>query len=165
MTFLQDQHAIAVAVEAVLFADGLRVGAEDQFLAGERADHHEQRRTGQVEVREHRVDGLEPIGRMDEDRTPPLPRLDDATGVRAGLERAHARAADGDDAASGGFRRRDGRGGRLRDLVAFRVHDVLFDFLDLDGAERAGSDMQRHEFAADAGVVDAGEQLNNGKTS
>ena len=40
---LDDQHAVAVAVEAVALADGLGVGGEDALAPGEGGDHHQQR--------------------------------------------------------------------------------------------------------------------------
>jgi hypothetical protein len=39
--FLQNQHAIAVAVEAIAFANRFLVRAQQKFAAGKRADQHQ----------------------------------------------------------------------------------------------------------------------------
>ena len=61
---LDDEHAVAEAVEAVALADGLGVGVEDALAPGEGGDHHEERRLREVEVREHRVHGEKVVGRV-----------------------------------------------------------------------------------------------------
>src|SRR5256714_3913921 len=53
---LQDQHAIAVAVKSIALANRFRVGVEQKFAAGERADEHEQGRARQMKVRQKRID-------------------------------------------------------------------------------------------------------------
>src|SRR5580698_6766812 len=58
---LADKHAVAVTVEAVTGGDGVIVGAEDIFAAGQRGDESEQAGLGQVEICEeliHYADGL-----------------------------------------------------------------------------------------------------------
>ena len=68
---LEDQHAVAVAEEVVLFADSVGVGGEDQFpaplAASEGADQHKQRGLRQMEVREKASDNLKFIAWAEED--------------------------------------------------------------------------------------------------
>src|SRR2546421_11293300 len=53
---LQDQHAIAIAVKSIALANRFRVGVEQKFAAGERADEHKQGRARQMKVRQKRID-------------------------------------------------------------------------------------------------------------
>jgi len=46
---LDDEHAVAVAVKPVVFADGLSVGFFDEIQTGEGGDHHQQGRPGKME--------------------------------------------------------------------------------------------------------------------
>jgi hypothetical protein len=39
---LDDEHAVAIAVKPVVFADGLSVGFFDEIQTGEGGDHHQQ---------------------------------------------------------------------------------------------------------------------------
>jgi len=45
------EHAVAVAEEAVLLLNGMAIGGKDCFAPREGADQHEQARLGQVEIR------------------------------------------------------------------------------------------------------------------
>src|SRR5262245_5689352 len=56
---LEDQHRVAVAVEAVAAGERVLVGLEHGAPAGEGRDQEEQRRAGQVEVGEERIDDPE----------------------------------------------------------------------------------------------------------
>ena len=75
MVALQDQHAVAVAEEAVSGLDGVFVGGEDEFparfgsndLACEGADQHEQGGLREMEVGEEAGDDAETVSRADED--------------------------------------------------------------------------------------------------
>ena len=62
----QDQHGVAVAVEAIFLLDGLVVGAADQFVAAESPHQDQERRKRQVKIRHHRVNGPERVARFDE---------------------------------------------------------------------------------------------------
>src|ERR1700723_3404609 len=52
---LADEHAIAVAVEAVFGCDGVAIGAEDIFLSGERGYQREQAGLREMEIGEELV--------------------------------------------------------------------------------------------------------------
>ena len=71
MRTLLDEHAVAVAEEAVALADGVTVGGEDAVSravgAGEGADQHEQAGLGQMEVGEQGADEAEVEAGRDED--------------------------------------------------------------------------------------------------
>ena len=75
-----DEHAVAVGVEAVAFADGFVVGGKDEFAAGEGTDEHEEGGAGEVEIGDERPGLLEFLGRMDEDAGAAGARLDGAGG-------------------------------------------------------------------------------------
>jgi hypothetical protein len=134
-----DEHAVAVGVEAVAFADGFLVGGEDEFAAGEGADEHEERGTGEVEIGEERAGLLEFVGGVDEDAGAAGTRLDGAG--RLGLEDACDGGADG-DAAFGGI---EGGGGVGGNRVALLVHFVVLDVFGFHGEEGSSSDMKREE--------------------
>src|SRR6185312_2797632 len=53
---LEDEHGVAVAIEAIRVADGLLVGPAQQVASRERADQQQQRRSRQVEVRDESID-------------------------------------------------------------------------------------------------------------
>jgi hypothetical protein len=100
---VSDEHAIAVAEEAVLLLDGMAVGGEHLFAAGEGADQHQQARFGQVEVGEQRADQAKLEAGRDEDlRSPECGSSSPPAGSLkcAVLKRAHHGGADGDDAAA-----------------------------------------------------------------
>ncbi len=136
----KDQHAVAVTVEPVLFADGLPVGLHHQVAVCEGADQHEEGAFRKVEVGEEGVDDLKFVGRIDEDVGVPL-----ASGDRA------AAAEVFKDAGNGGPHRDDPAGprdsfrGGGSQLVGFIVHPVLGGIIDLHRAEGAGSDMESQE--------------------
>src|SRR5262245_44943807 len=54
-----DEHGVTIAEKAVLPGDRVPIRGEHRLATGERADQHEQRGFGQVEVRQHRVDDAE----------------------------------------------------------------------------------------------------------
>ena len=100
---------------------------------------------------------------------PPLPvppprRVEDAPPARWGrgrrcrLQQPQGRGADGDDAAAGGARGVEGRGGLGGDLAPLGVHAVLGGVVGLDGQEGAGADVQRDEVAGDAARVERRQQ-------
>jgi hypothetical protein len=54
-----DQHAVSVTVKPIALSDGVPIRGQNPFTAGERADEHEQRRAGQMEIRQERVNNAE----------------------------------------------------------------------------------------------------------
>lgn len=65
-TKLKDQHGIAVAVEAIAKANGLCVSVSDQLFTRQRGDQDEQAASGQVEIRDQRVEAPENVTGADE---------------------------------------------------------------------------------------------------
>ena len=146
----EDEHAVAVAVEAVAFGDGGGVGGFHEVGASHGGDEHEERGFWQVEVSEEGVGAAERPWWVDEDGGIAVVRGDGAVGGGAVFEDAGDGGADG-DAAGGGF---DGGGGIGGDFVAFAVHDVVGDDVCFDGLERACADVE-----GDGGVGDGGEDF------
>src|ERR1044071_6455385 len=106
------QHGVTVTIEAIAAVNGLPVRLEDSFASSECRNEHQQRRARQMEVRDHRVDELEAVSRMDEQRGFAAARLHVALGCdRQRFKRAHGRRANSDDAASFSFRARERSGG------------------------------------------------------
>src|SRR5579875_1233729 len=62
---LQNQHAVAVAVETIPFFDGMTVGTEYQVAPGKRRDEHQQGGVRQVEIGQLAEYALESISRQD----------------------------------------------------------------------------------------------------
>src|SRR5574337_1861341 len=62
-TRMVEQHRIAVAEEAIAGGDGVAIRGEHALGPRERAHEHEQRRFGQVEVRDQVADGTERVPR------------------------------------------------------------------------------------------------------
>jgi len=154
----EDEHAVAVGVEAVALAEGLAVGFEDEFAGGEGADEHEEGALGEVEVGEEGVDDLELVGGVDED-----------VGAAAGggewfaltaevFEGAGDGGADGHDA-PGGI---DLGGGCGLEGEVFLVHAVLAGVLDGDGAECANADVEGEEAVGLGGEEFGGEVKSGG---
>ena len=146
----EDEHAVAVAVEAVAFGDGGGVGGLHEVGAGHGGDEHEERGFREVEVSEEGVGAAERPWRVDEDGGIAAVRRDGAVGGGAVFEDAGDGGADG-DAAGGGF---DGGGGFRGDFVAFAVHDVVGDDVSFDWLERACADVE-----SDGGVWERGEHF------
>src|SRR5438876_1244604 len=61
-----NQHRIAITIETVPLAYGLRVRRENPLAAGERGDEHQQRRPGQMEIGHQRADDLKAEPGVDE---------------------------------------------------------------------------------------------------
>src|SRR5579884_2326012 len=62
---VQNQHAVAVAVETIPFFDGMTVGTEYQVAPGKRRDEHQQGGFRQVEIGQQAAYDLESISRND----------------------------------------------------------------------------------------------------
>jgi hypothetical protein len=67
LPLLSDEHAVAVAVESVLMADGLLVGFFDQIEARECRYQHEKCGTWKMEIGQKLIDDLEFISWMNEE--------------------------------------------------------------------------------------------------
>ncbi len=79
--------------------------------------------------------------------------------ARGRLQQAQRCGADGDDATAAlphGIERRGGRGGNL---ARFEMHLVLARVLRLHRQEGTGADVQRHEVARDATLIERRHQL------
>src|SRR5947209_2223331 len=57
----EQQASVAIGVEPVVARDGVTVSAAHDVEAAEGADQHEQGRTRQMKIRQHRVNGAEAI--------------------------------------------------------------------------------------------------------
>src|SRR5688572_9141643 len=92
--FSEDEHRIAERVEAVALLD--RAPVETARLLDAHERHHEcqQRRAGQVEVRQQGVDAAEFEGRRDEEARAAFERR----AARQRLEHAYGGRSDGEDA-------------------------------------------------------------------
>src|SRR6266568_3837191 len=65
----EQQASVAIGVEAVVACDGVVIGAAHYVEATKCADQHEQSRTRQMKIRQHRVDRAEAItGRNEQSR-------------------------------------------------------------------------------------------------
>jgi len=64
---LQDQHAIAIAVEPVAFADRFPVGPKQKLASDKCTYEHEQSRTRQMKIRQEQINNLESEWRINED--------------------------------------------------------------------------------------------------
>ena len=98
----RDEHAVAVAEEAVFLLDGMAVGGENLLAPGEGADQHQQARLRQMKVGEQRADqrNSKP-GEIKISVAPEwglMGRL--SARERGGFKRAHDCGADGHDAAA-----------------------------------------------------------------
>src|SRR5204862_6567163 len=109
----------------VALAYGFLVRGQDALAADERADQHQQRRPGQMEVREQTIDHLEPEPRVDEDVGLRSTRTNHpVTTPRPVLERARCRRPDRDHAATLGTGDGNYGGCLLGDLVRLGIADV-----------------------------------------
>jgi hypothetical protein len=63
-----DQHAIAVAVEAIFGCYSVAIGAEDIFLSGERGYEGEEARLREMEIREELIHYAEGLAGVEENR-------------------------------------------------------------------------------------------------
>src|SRR5262245_59346138 len=152
-----DQHRIAVAEEAIARADRMPVGGADLLHPCERRDEHEQRRLGEMEVRDEAIDDAKAIARRDEEIGLAAPGGDVAV-ARGRLERSQARGPDRDHARPTLMRALDGGCGRRRELVSLAVHAVVGEALRTHGLKGAGPDVQGEEGELDAAAPERCEQ-------
>ena len=108
--------------------DRLAICLEHAVAPGERGNEHEQRRFGEMEIRQQRVDDLEAMPGIEKDCRQPwsgchVPAASD----RRILQRTRGGRADGDHPPPVGLRARDRFGGLRADVVGLRIDDVIFD--------------------------------------
>src|SRR6476646_1770371 len=65
---LEDQHRVPITVEPIPLLHRFTVRPKHPLAAGECGDEHQQRRARQMKVRDHRVDELKSVTRVDEQR-------------------------------------------------------------------------------------------------
>src|SRR4051795_965065 len=131
----EDEHGIAEGVEAVPLLDGEPVEAAGLVDSRERHHEGEQRGARQVEVRQQRVDAPE----LEAGRDEQLGAAGERPTAREGLEHAHRRGTDGEDA----FHRLDPLPRLRLALVALAVDPVLLEPLFRDRPERVEADVER----------------------
>ena len=146
MINLNDEHAVAVGVEAVAFFDGFGVGFQDEFSRGDGRDEHHEGAAGEVEVGEEGVDCFELVGRVDEDVGFAM-AFGDFTVAGEVFEDTGDGGADGGDFGGG----LDFCGGGGIERIALGVHVVIAWVLGFDWAEGADADVKGEE-----GVVESG---------
>src|SRR5579862_67353 len=99
VTQSENQHGVAVAIETIAPGNGLAVGGEHVLAAAEGCDEHDERRFGQVEVREQAAQYLEAETGVDEKASLTAAWTDPpAALLGCPLERAGGGGADGDHA-------------------------------------------------------------------
>src|SRR5690606_10521986 len=138
-----EEAGVPIREETIARFDRVRVRLLDALEAGERRHEHEERRARQVEVREEKVDRLEPVARRDEEPRLAGERANPAALVGRALEEAERGGAYRDDAAPGRARGAEPLSRRFVEKSGLGVHDVLLGVLDLDREESAGADMKR----------------------
>src|SRR5579863_6327361 len=141
-----DQHAIAVAVEAVLRFDCVPVRVEDALAPGKRCHHCEQARTRQMKIGEQLTHDAKRLARVDEN-----PRfgfcLSDRVAARGKpfgsiFEGAHYRGTHGEHQAPFAHCSYDCSGRNFGYFVSFLVNGVIFDAFGAYGLESAEADFK-----------------------
>src|ERR1035438_4111568 len=139
------EHAVAIAEEAVLLLDRVIVCGQHALAAGESAHQHQKTRLGQVEVGEQPADQAELKARRDEDLSLAGVRLErGAEGLKGTVfESADYRGARGNNAAAFCCGAIDGFGGCSRERIALAM-EVNFAYpVDSQGSKRTQAYMQR----------------------
>ncbi len=154
----QDEHRIAEAVEAVALGDGLLVGLECEFGAGEGADEHEKGRAGQVEIGDEDIDEAERVAGEDAKLGPAFVRLKTAALGDDMFERPDHRRPDGDDPPPVDAGGSNGGGSLCRDGDVLGVEVVVAGVFDLDRPEGAGADFEGDGCSLDAGFIERFEE-------
>ena len=63
----QDQHRIAVGIEAIAGSNCFLVRFHDEVIAGKRSDEHQESRSGQMEIRYEMIDCAKLVWGANED--------------------------------------------------------------------------------------------------
>ena len=140
---LNNQHAIAVTIEAIAFFDGGAVGLLHKVVSSEGADEHQESALRQVEIGEQCVDCAKRIGLANENVRFAAP----ATKMRrilsrSGLEHANGGRSHSHHAAPSSPRCGDFRGSGLGQFAPLGMHLVVRNTRSGYRAKRANADMQ-----------------------
>ena len=160
----QEQHGVAVAVEAVALGYGGGVKAFDGLQPDKSGDEGDEGRFWQVKVREQHVREAEGVAGLDQERGIARGggRGAGEDGVGGGFKGADGGSADDDDPAaspSGLTVLADGGGSGGGNGVVLGVHGMSFEGGGFDGEERAEADFEGDGKAADAETLDPGEEF------
>ena len=135
--------------------DRLPICLEHAVAPGERGNEHEQRRFGEMEIRQQRVHDLEAMPRIEEDCRQPLSSCHvPAASDRRILQCTCGGRADGDHPPPVSLGPRDRFGGLRADVVGLRIDDVILDAADANRFESAVADVQRDFGPLDALALD-----------
>lgn len=137
-----DQHGIAVAVEPIAFPDRLAVGVENGLTAGEGRDEEEQRRLGEVEIRDYGVNGLELVAGPDH-QTGLARARHQPIGLDRTFQRSYGGGADRYDAMTTRSRGGVGLRGVVRDEVWLRRDAMVGNVLGVYARESSRTDMKQ----------------------
>src|ERR1700691_147258 len=138
-----DEHAIAVAVEAVFSCYGVAIGAQDVFLAGEGGDEGEEAGLREMEIGEELIYYAQRLARVEENRSC---GFSGGYGVAAGalggffggvFQGADYCRTDGEDWSLFFLRLHDSLRGGFGNFVRFDVDFVVFEALRADWLESA----------------------------
>ena len=154
-----DEHGVPETEEAISLGDGFLVAMEGPATAHEGRHEHDERRFGQVEVRDKSIDGEETVSRADENGGGLVARDEPAVFLHHGLEGADGSRADRDDATPFFFRAVQGVRGFLRDGEGLGMHVVVLRVLDLDGPECAKPDVEGDVHDLNALLPKLGEEF------
>jgi hypothetical protein len=136
-----DEHAVAVGIEAVAFTDCLVVGLQDELAIGKGADEHEEGAFGQMKVGEEGIDHLELVGWVDENVSAPLGGFERGRVAAEVFEGAGDGRPDGDDSLGG----IDLCGRVSAEVVVLLMHTVLQQVVHRNGSERSDADVKGEE--------------------
>src|SRR5437899_5919666 len=89
-----DEHRIAITIEPIALPHRLPIGFHHPLRTAERTDQHEQRRAGQVKVRDQPVNDVEIEPRTNEQARLSRTRANPPSGNRCRLQRAHDGSSD-----------------------------------------------------------------------
>jgi len=155
-----EEHGVTVAEKTVALRDRMGVRREQRVPSREGAAQHQQRRFGEMKIRQQGIDGAKLIARLDEQAgDAPVGRNHAAASGRRsrGFQAPDHRRADGDHPPAGGARGIDRRGGAVRHLHPLLVHHMVFEIVRPHRLEGARADVQRDERPRDAARLELGE--------
>ncbi len=136
------------------------IGAQNVFLSAEGADQHEQRRLGQVEVREHGLEDFEFEAWIDEQVCGSAAGEDSSrAGANRMFEGADGGGADGDDAPRFAESVVDSVGSCCGDGIRLGVEFVIFDAPDANGLKSPEADVKSDLGGFDSTLTDALENF------
>lgn len=135
-----DKHGVAERIKPISLGDGVGIDAFELVHAGQRAHQHQQGALRKMEIRDERIHRFPLVTRSDENGCVAGCGLEPPSGLRDGFQHTSGRCSY-----SGDMRRcvEDFRCGVIH-RIPFRMHDVVFESVGLDGGEGAESDVQGH---------------------